>query len=410
MKHFSSLCTSLAVLLTMLAVVSCQEADIKGYYISSDYIKSDAQLVLDGNNASITYNVVTNSQWTLTNIPSWLTVSPMSGSGQTAVTITATDNPSALTERSGQMTLRTSNEERTISITQKTAHEFFEADIATQTYAAEGGTQQLYLRTNTNWSVSLSGSPFFSVAPTSGTGNATLTVTCQPNGSERRREGWLDIEGKDSILRIPIIQNGLELSLSLSPEAVTIDATAHTVSIMLDGDAPWTASSNIGWATIDRLTGTGAGTVNVAVAENVTTQERQAIVTFTTTRQTLTCTITQQAGSTPRLTPAVPTVTDIGKHVAKVSAGYSSIFSVTEYGVCYSATNPKPTLEDPHVSFTGSDTSGNFTAALSDLSSLTTYYVTAYARNKVGISYSSSVTFTTTGSIPGEDENPTPNL
>ena len=66
--------------------------------------------------------------------------------------------------------------------------------------------------------------------------------------------------------------------------------------------------------------------------------------------------------------------------------------SVTERGVCYS-TSQNPTIASSVVS-SGSST-GTFTANLSGLSSATTYYVRAYAKNSIGTSYGNQISFTT---------------
>ena len=398
---------SLAVIAVTAILAACSDVDIKGYYISNDYIKSDTEITLDGNSGNTTYQVVTDGPWTFVNVPSWLTISPMSGSGITNVSISMADNPSAVDERTTQIVLRTSNQERSISVTQKPAKEFIESDIITQTWTAAGGTERFSIRTNTNWTLNLTGT-FFTATPMSGSGNATITVTCQQLDSEDQRIGSLDITGQTEIFRIPIAQLGINRTLTLSPEQITVDAVANQVSIALNGDASWTASSNAEWATINQLSGTGSGTVLVDINENINTSERTATITFTTSKTSVTCLITQRAGSEPRFTSAQPTVTNIGKYSATVSASYTSDFDVTEYGVCYSETNSKPNLSDSHVIKVGAAKTGDFTINLENLKSLTTYYVTVYARNKVGIYYSTATSFTTGGGMPGRDDNPSP--
>lgn len=393
----------------MMVLTACSDVDIKGYYISSDYIKSDAEIVLEGNNGSVAYTVVTDGAWSFANVPSWMTISPMSGFGETIVTITMTDNPSAVDVRNTQITLRTSNQERTINVSQKPAKEYIESDIITQTYSAAGGTEKFSIRTNTNWTLNLTGS-FFTASPMSGSGNATITVVCQPQESEDQRIGSLDIIGQSEVFRIPIAQLGIMRTLTLSPENVTVDAVANTVAIMLNGDASWTASSNAEWATVTQLSGKGSGAVLVNIDENLYTSDRVAVITFTTSKASISCQITQRAGSTPRFTNTIPTITNVGKYAATISAAYTSDFEVTEYGVCYSETNQKPTINDSYISRVGSAKIGEFSIDLENLKSLTKYYVTVYARNKIGINYSNVTTFTTTGGVPGEEDNPTPNL
>ena len=408
MKQNRIIYTALMALLCGVAISSCSDADIKGYYISSDYIKSDAELLLDGNAGTTSYHVVTNGSWSFSNVPSWLTVSPMSGTGEANVTITMTANPSAITQRTGQLTLQTGNESRVISVVQQPARESIEADANMPVFPAAGGKGQVSIRSNTNWTVSVTGN-FFTVTPEKGSENAALTVECQPNDSEQERTGYIDVVGSNGTsTRITVSQEGVSYTLVLSPDNVTVNAVGAVVKITLDGDAPWTATSNQEWATLDKISGTGAGDIYVTIPENIQTATRQATITVSTSKKSLQCAILQLAGSAPQV--SYPTVTNVGKYGATVSGTFSSDFEVTEYGVCYSETNEKTTIEDPHVSKTVSTTSGEFSFDLTGLKSLTKYYVTIYARNKVGIRYSSYTSFTTTGGVPGEDDNTTPNL
>ena len=66
--------------------------------------------------------------------------------------------------------------------------------------------------------------------------------------------------------------------------------------------------------------------------------------------------------------------------------------TVTERGICWS-TSSNPTISSNHVS---SDSGlGSFTAKMTNLNAVTTYYVRAYAKNNVGIAYGEQKVFKT---------------
>ena len=71
--------------------------------------------------------------------------------------------------------------------------------------------------------------------------------------------------------------------------------------------------------------------------------------------------------------------------------------TVTVKGVCWSK-GTNPTIEDNKTS--DGPGAGIYKSYLSDLDAATTYYVRAYAINKVGIGYGEVITFTTLGSKP----------
>lgn len=66
---------------------------------------------------------------------------------------------------------------------------------------------------------------------------------------------------------------------------------------------------------------------------------------------------------------------------------------ITKRGFCWSAINPKPTVEDSVNIFSGE--AGNYRANISFLKTNTNYYVRAYANNTSGIGYSEAKQFQT---------------
>lgn len=66
--------------------------------------------------------------------------------------------------------------------------------------------------------------------------------------------------------------------------------------------------------------------------------------------------------------------------------------NIITYGVCYSATNPIPTLADSYtVDGTLTNSTASFVSQLTGLKALTTYYVRAYATESGGTTYYSAV-------------------
>ncbi|MCR4812884.1 MAG: hypothetical protein K5867_09875 [Bacteroidales bacterium] len=76
--------------------------------------------------------------------------------------------------------------------------------------------------------------------------------------------------------------------------------------------------------------------------------------------------------------------------------------TVTARGVCWS-TSHNPTVSNSHT--TDGNGAGSFTSSITGLSQNTTYYVRAYATNSAGTAYGEELTFTTSASVGGFDEN-----
>lgn len=113
--------------------------------------------------------------------------------------------------------------------------------------------------------------------------------------------------------------------------------------------------------------------------------------------------------STVAIAPTVTTdeVTNVMETIAEAGGNVTADggASVTERGVCWS-TSSTPTISDSHLS--NGTGMGAFTVQMSGLTPNTTYYVRAYAKNSVGVSYGNEVNFKTSlnGSAPSVQTYP----
>jgi hypothetical protein len=104
----------------------------------------------------------------------------------------------------------------------------------------------------------------------------------------------------------------------------------------------------------------------------------------------------------PKTIPVVTTgtVSDITTTSATVSGEITTNgnVAVTATGFVYSSAVSEPTVADDKVELT--DTEGDFSTLLEDLSSGTTYHIRAYAINNLGTGYGEVVDFTTGNAAP----------
>jgi hypothetical protein len=103
--------------------------------------------------------------------------------------------------------------------------------------------------------------------------------------------------------------------------------------------------------------------------------------------------------------PTVPELTtaDVTEPTATTAVSGGTIISnggetITVSGVCWSKTNANPTTADDTTK--GTTSTGSFTALMKNLNSSSTYYVRAYAINRVGIGYGEVKQFTTGNAAP----------
>ena len=169
--------------------------------------------------SAYTINLTSSNPWTATTEQSWLTVSPSSGTGDTALTVTISANGSL--QRSGSITITDSNS-NSITIT---------------VYQAKA-------------SVSLK----------------SCSLARSGNVVNRMyREGQLILL---NVAHKPY--------LDISEDEIDFQSGASSTTITVDSNMIWTASTSTPWITIT----TGASALNVAVSENTTGEDREGYITI----------------------------------------------------------------------------------------------------------------------------------
>lgn len=346
---------------------------------------------------------------------------PLSGSGNGSVVFTIDPN---LNEeaRSSQFTIQTKDDgvsrpaNATVTVNQK-GHtlEISVSEKREVVASADGYTFDVSVGCSDNWRIE-GGANGFSVNRTEGKGNGIVTVDVASNPYETERTATFTFrawrEGsqaqKDTLLQVR--QLGKQVTLAAGLQTVTAQAIGGSYQIPVLCNAAWNAilSSDV-WLHLTTEKGEGDGTVTFTCDPNTSTTTRSATVTImagSRNQYTAEVTVTQQPGEKPTVQQTI--VSDVTKYTAIVSFSYQSNTSVvTEYGVCY-ATHETPTINDKKVSQSGDDTGNDVSFTLTNLESGTTYYARPYARNATGITYGEQKSFTTKGSIPGEDDNVDP--
>ena len=401
----------LYIILTTLAIVFCScadEADTNNLVLSNGYMTvNETSIVLPGAGESKTVSVKANCHWNVSVSDDWVSVNPSNGNNSGSITISVQANPSVTSERSTTITVSTDDDlTRTIHVRQEKNIESLKFSVDSLGFVASGETKTLVVESNAQWEI-LGTEEWLTLSKTKGDGNQEISITAASNTKEEARSVVLTVKGVTTSSRLLITQDGNPTSITLNTTSLTFDAIGSTKVIELSGNAEWTASSSEEWLTLDQLQGTGTYPLKVTCLDNASMASRTAEVTIRTRRNVYICTITQAAGLLPKVSGIQ--VLSIERYAVSVTALFTSEFPVTEYGFCYSETNQSPTVEDKKIKVTSQE-NGVFKAEINGLESHTTYYIRAYATNKVGTSYSSVLEITTEGGIPNQDDNIKPNI
>ncbi len=160
--------------------------------ITVDYLKTFAAKAGD----SDYFMLKTTTTWQIASYPSWVTVSPLSGTGNANVTVTVKENTGI--QRTGEISISGIGISQNASINAlqlagTTAQGTLVVDYLKTFSSIAGDNDYFIITSNTTWKVA--GSPsWLTVSPLSGVGNARVTVTVQAN-TGAQRSGSIIISG-----------------------------------------------------------------------------------------------------------------------------------------------------------------------------------------------------------------------
>ena len=235
-----------------------------------------------GSNSDITtFSISSNTSWSAADDVSWLTVSPLSGSGNGTITASFTANtlssPRIATIRitgSGvdpQYVTVTQSGISTLSITP-----------ANRDVGSAAGSTTFTISSNTSWTVT-DNATWLTVIPTSGSGSGTLTATFTANTSTSNRVGTITISGTGVNSQNVIITQSGASTLSVTPTNRDVGSDLGSTTFSISSNVSWSVTDNADWLTVSPTGGTGDETLTINYEANNLEQSRVAIITVTAT-------------------------------------------------------------------------------------------------------------------------------
>jgi hypothetical protein len=263
----------------------------------------------------------------------WASVSPTAGVSSGVVEVSVSAN-TATSERTATLTIAGVP----VALTQGAAAAPSPCtySVTPTAYAAPatGGTIDVTLTASAptcGWTAS-SNKTWVSIAPTAGSGSATVRLTIAAHTNKNSRSATVTVGGQ----AIAITQAGATAapacSFTVSPTTYAAPAEGGQLDVTLvasDPSCTWSASSNQAWAAAHPGSGTGSDIVRITVAPNETSSSRSATVTIGGRSVSVTQAASQQAGE-PACTFTVSPTT----HNAAATAGSFTVTVAASAGSC----------------------------------------------------------------------------
>ena len=109
---------------------------------------------------------------------------------------------------------------------------------ATQDLDAQGGSIELALKSNGEWTLSTV-EDWITIEPMSGNGDATLTLTAQANTTGESRSTEITATTKDNAAKLTVTQNALEYYLSVTPKEIVCGTDGGVFSVSVSSNVEW---------------------------------------------------------------------------------------------------------------------------------------------------------------------------
>ena len=225
-------------------------------------------------------NLESNGEWNINSVPEWITVSPTSGTGNAALTLTVLPN-TATESRSGEIKATTKDNTAVMTVTQAfgvyltISPESFECGEA-------GGEFNVAVSSNDSWSVT-NLPDWIMCSVTSGSGDASLTMTVHAISGDVSSDREADVViGNEQIQKtLHVVQHlDPQISISVAPGLLEMPYEGGSAMLTLACEGAWTASIAVDWIALDKTEGEGDTELTVTVSENPDLTPREASVEF----------------------------------------------------------------------------------------------------------------------------------
>ena len=222
-------------------------------------------------------SILTDGTWQATTNANWITLNPNTASGNSTLSITATENGSE-TERNGEVSITMGDATTTVAVVQE--GKYFIIDNSALDFTSKGGTLNLSLSSNTTWTSRIDGDvSWLTVSPTSGKGNSTVSISATDNPSMTDRSAKVYFDAIDKNVCVVIKQKARYLTVDNSELLFYYKGrTSSAVTVSTDGQ--YSISCSDSWFSVNQ---SGNNTFTVTATSYAGTEPRTGYITLSLT-------------------------------------------------------------------------------------------------------------------------------
>lgn len=156
---------------------------------------------------------------------------------------------------------------------------FLEVTPLTIQFGKEGGESPITIGCDTDWFVDAD-ADWLTVTPSTGSGNATVTVLAEANPISESRTTLFTVKSGALFYEVTVQQEAGDepVSISFVPDVVNAPYTGPFVNVTLTSNTSWTLEEDCDWITLLTTGGEGDATFDIVVDANENPEERTGYV------------------------------------------------------------------------------------------------------------------------------------
>ncbi len=280
------------------------------------------------NSGAVSFNVNSNTTWSISSDRNWATAAPTGGSGDGVVTVFYSSN-SSTNNRVATISVNSGTITRNFTLTQDAMviPPSLVITPAVRNVGYVAGCTTFAVNSNVNWQVSSSAS-WLTISPSGGSNNGVFDVCFEENPATSPRSASVVVTGGGLSRTLTINQDGkfIPPALSVSPTDRQVSASPGCVDFNVSGNVNWQVSHSAPWITnVNPTSGFDDGSFEVCYAENSSPDTRTAILTISGSGLTRTVSITQNGEPAGSSSPWEVTPTGNNHTVIVISDLTSSV-------------------------------------------------------------------------------------
>lgn len=227
-----------------------------------------------------TVSLTTEDSWTVTVGEGWVALNQNEGQGNAEISVTVSENL-MYEARQARVIFTTAGGAQAVLVIRQEASpdpHFLEVSPLVFQFGKDGGEREISVGCDTGWEFDL-GCNWLSLSQLSGTGNATVVLTAEPNTLTESRTTVFFIKSGDLNAQLTATQapGDEPIIAGFEPDTMFVSFTGGVYTVQMTSNTTWQLQTS-SWITLITSSGEGDATYDIVVDSNSEPAERIGFV------------------------------------------------------------------------------------------------------------------------------------